>query len=79
MGSPLRTTSVRILVTIAALAFLAACGTAAVPAAGTGAGLGGPRHGRGGRPGTVLAARAGQAPVAGDGNGLGAITRLSWA
>jgi len=72
VGSPLRTTPARILATIAALAFLAACSTAAVPAAGTGTGPG-PRHGPGASPGTVLAASEAQAPVAGTGNGSAAI------
>jgi hypothetical protein len=70
--SPLRTTPARILAVTAALAFLAACGTAAVPAASTGTGPG-PRHGPGASPGTVLAASEGQAPVAGTGNGRAAI------
>jgi hypothetical protein len=72
VGSPLRTTPARILATIAALAFLAACSTAAVPAAGTGSGPG-PRHRSGASPGTVLAASEDQAPVAGTGNGRAAI------
>ena len=66
MGSPLGTTPVRILAVTAALAFLAACGTAA------GAGAGQP-HGSGTAPGTVLAASEDQAPVAGTGNGRAAI------
>jgi hypothetical protein len=72
VGSPLRTTPARILATLAALAFLAACGTAAVPAAGTGTGSG-PRHDSGASPGTVLAASEGQAPVAGTGNARAAL------
>jgi hypothetical protein len=72
VGSPLRTTPARILATIAALAFLAACSTAAVPAAGTSTGPG-PRHGPGASPGRVLAASEAQAPVAGTGNGRAAI------
>ena len=72
MVSPLRTTPVPILAVTAALAFLAACGTAAVPAATTGTGTGS-RHGSGASPGTVLAASEGQAPVAGTGNGRAAI------
>ena len=70
MGSPLRTTPARVLAVAAALAFLAACGTAAVPAASTGPGA---RHGSGASPGTVLAASEDQAPVAGTGNGRAAI------
>ena len=74
MGSPLRTTPVRVLAVAAALAFLAACGTAAVPATSTGPGPGpGPRHGSGASPGTVVAASEDQAPVAGTGNGRAAI------
>jgi hypothetical protein len=74
VGSPLRTTPARILATIAALAFLAACSTAAVPAAGTSTGPGpGPRHGPGASPGRVLAASEAQAPVAGTGNGRAAV------
>ncbi|HEV3292185.1 MAG TPA: hypothetical protein VG123_24675 [Streptosporangiaceae bacterium] len=72
MGSPLRTTPARILAVTAALAFLAACGTAAVPAAGTGNGTG-PRHGPGTSPGTILAASEAQAPGAGTGTGHTAI------
>jgi hypothetical protein len=74
VGSPLRTTPARVLATIAALAFLAACSTAAVPAAGTSTGPGpGPRHGPGASPGRVLAASEAQAPVAGTGNGRAAV------
>jgi hypothetical protein len=70
VGSPLRTTPGRVLAVAAALAFLAACGTAAVPGASPGPG---PRHGPGASPGTVLAASEDQAPVAGTGNGRAAI------
>jgi hypothetical protein len=73
VGSPLRTTPARVLAVAAALAFLAACGTAAVPAASTGPGA---RHGSGASPGTVLAASEDQAPVAGTGNGRAAIQPL---
>ncbi len=48
VGSPLRTTPAGILAVTAALAFLAACGTAAGPAASTGTG---PRRGPGASPG----------------------------
>ena len=72
MGSPLRTTPVRILSALAALAFLAACGTAAAPAADTGTATGA-RHGSGASPGRILAASEDQAPVAGTGNGRAAI------
>ncbi len=74
MGSLLRTTPVGILALTAALAFLAACGTAASPAGSTGTSPGnGSRHGSGASPGTVLAAGEDQAPVAGTGNGRAAI------
>jgi hypothetical protein len=74
VGSLLRTTPVRILALTAALAFLAACGTAAGPASSTGTSPGnGSRHGSGASPGKVLAASEDQAPVAGTGNGRAAI------
>jgi len=72
VGSPLRTTPARILTTLAALAFLAACGTAVAPAVGTGTATG-QRHGSAASPGAVLAASEAQAPVAGTGNGRAAI------
>jgi len=72
VGSLLRTTPARILATTAALAFLAACGASAAPAAGNGT-VPGARHGSGASPGTVLAASEAQAPVAGTGNGRAAI------
>jgi len=66
VAGPLRTTPARVLAIAAPLVFLAACGTAAVPAAGSGAAPG-PRAGSGASAGVVLEAGENQVAAAGAG------------
>jgi hypothetical protein len=64
VAGPLRTTPARVLAIATPLVFLAACGTAAVPASGAGPGQ---RPGSGTQAGTVLAAGESVAAAAGTG------------